>query len=419
MIGRTISHYEITEKPATRGAMAEPLLDRPRACSEKPLKEQARKEEIMQRSIMQRRDFLKSAAGAGYLASAMAQGQQTSPAAPPATRTAKLKQAVVNVVFGGGAYAPRSAEEAEKNCKLAASIGFQGYDFADPAYWPILKNYGLVPAMIYAAPQNTGGGGGRAAAAGAAGAPGRAQGAAAAPGAQGAQGAQAASGAQGAQGAAPAGGAARGGAGGRGPARPPQASAMNLNNPALHDEQEKLLHAAIDQAAAGGVPGIIVFSGAIVSSDGMTPEVAADNCFAILNRVKAHAEDKGIDLSMEYLSNNGEYLGPVGHLAWGTDLMKRVNSPHVGILLDLWHLQVTEGDIVRHIRQNIQWINHIHTAGEPGRNQLDDNQDLNYHFIARAIADLNFQKFVAHEYSPTKDADPAACLKQAFDIFNI
>ena len=380
MIGRTISHYEITEKPATRGAMAEPLLDRPRACGEKPLKEQARKEEIMQRSIMQRRDFLKSAAGAGYLASAMAQGQQTSPAAPPATRTAKLKQSVVNVVFGGGAYAPRNAEEAEKNCKLAASIGFQGYDFADPAYWPILKNYGLVPAMIYA------------------------------------QGAQAASGAQGA---APAGGAARGGAGGRGPARPPQASAMNLNNPALHDEQEKLLHAAIDQAAAGGVPGIIVFSGAIVSSDGMTPEVAADNCFAILNRVKAHAEDKGIDLSMEYLSNNGEYLGPVGHLAWGTDLMKRVNSPHVGILLDLWHLQVTEGDIVRHIRQNIQWINHIHTAGEPGRNQLDDNQELNYHFIARAIADLNFQKFVAHEYSPTKDADPAACLKQAFGIFNI
>jgi hypothetical protein len=62
----------------------------------------------------------------------MAQGQQTSPAAPPATRTAKLKQSVVNVVFGGGAYAPRSAEEAEKNCKLAASIGFQGYDFADP-----------------------------------------------------------------------------------------------------------------------------------------------------------------------------------------------------------------------------------------------------------------------------------------------
>jgi hydroxypyruvate isomerase len=339
---------------------------------------------------MERRTFLKaaSALAAGPLPAAMAQ------ASPPAVkRNAKLKQSVTNGALGGG-FAAGGGEELENNCKLAASLGFKGYDFVNPDSWPILKKYGLVPSMIYAVARTAApAGAGRGAGGGAAGG----QGAAGRAGGQ----------------------AAGAGGGGRGPAQPPQPSGMQLNNPAHHEEQEKLLHTAIDQAAAGGAPAIIVFSGSQPASAGMSAEAAADNCVAILNRVKAHAEDKAINLSMEYLSNAGNYLGPIGKLAWGTEVMKRVNSPRVGILLDIWHVQLVEGDVVRRIRDNIQWINHFHTAGNPGRNQLDDNQELNYRFIARAIADLNYSGFIGHEYRPTQGADPVECLKQAFDVFNL
>jgi hydroxypyruvate isomerase len=325
--------------------------------------------------MISRRVFLESAAGITGSLTALAQVPSASLATPAAKRTAKLKQSVTNGAFGGG-FAAGGTEELEKNCKLAASLGFKGYDFVNPENWPILKKHGLVPSMMYAVARAPASGAGRAGAAGSGG-----------PGA----------------------------AGGRGPSQPQQPSGMQLNNPAHHDEQEKLLHAAIDQAAANGVPSIIVFSGSRTAG-GMGEEEAADNCVAILNRVKAHAEDKGVNLSMEYLSNAGYFLSK---MPWGVDVMKRVNSPRVGILYDIWHAQVVEGNVVNVIRNNIKWINHFHTAGNPGRNELDDNQELNYRFIAHAIAALNFEGFVGHEYRPTTGADATNCLKQAFEIFNV
>jgi hydroxypyruvate isomerase len=181
-----------------------------------------------------------------------------------------------------------------------------------------------------------------------------------------------------------------------------------------HAELIPKMHAAIDEAAAGGVPNIIVLGG---EKRGIAYEEGADNCVAYLNAVKAHAEDKGVTLCFEYLNskvNHKDYI--FDHIAWGVDVMKRVNSPRVKILYDIYHAQIMDGDIVRNIRDNIQWIGHFHTGGNPGRKEIDDTQELNYRFVAKAIADLGYTGFITHEYSPTQGNDPLKELAKAMEI---
>ncbi len=193
---------------------------------------------------------------------------------------------------------------------------------------------------------------------------------------------------------------------------------MNVCFPEGHDEQVKLLTASIDQAAEWGAPNVIIFSG--TRRQGMSDKEAGDNAVAFLNRIKARAEEKGVNVCMEYLNSRVDHKGTIfDNMAWGMDVMQRVNSPRVGILYDIYHVQIDDGDVVRRMRENLKWIKHIHTAGNPGRNQLDDNQELNWRFIARAIAESGYDGWVGHEYRPTPGADPVACLKQAFEIFNV
>ena len=94
------------------------------------------------------------------------------------------------------------------------------------------------------------------------------------------------------------------------------------------------------------------------------------------------------------------------HTSWGVEVCKRVNSPRVRLLYDIYHMQVMEGDVIRTIRDNFQWIGHFHTAGNPGRNQFDDTQELNYRGICKAIVDLGYQGYLVHEYGPRKGSDP-------------
>jgi len=190
-----------------------------------------------------------------------------------------------------------------------------------------------------------------------------------------------------------------------------------LNRTESHERIEKTLHAAIDEAAANGVPNIITFSG---NRKGMDDRLGADNCVASLNRVKAHAEDKGVTICMEYLNskvNHRDYM--FDHIAWGVDVMARVNSPRVKILYDIYHAQIMDGDIVRNIRDHFQWIGHFHTGGNPGRHDIDETQELNYRFIAQAIADLGFTGFIAHEYSPAQGHEPIATLNKAMEICDV
>jgi len=191
----------------------------------------------------------------------------------------------------------------------------------------------------------------------------------------------------------------------------------SLNRKENHERLEKAMHAALDEAAANGVPNLITFSG---NRKGMEDTEGADHCVAFLNRVKSHAEDKKVTICMEYLNskvNHKDYI--FDHIAWGVDVMKRLNSPRVKILFDIYHAQIMDGDIVRNIRDNFQWIGHFHTGGNPGRHEIDDTQELNYRFVMKAIADLGYTGFVTHEYSPTQGHDVLTELQRAMEICTV
>ena len=190
-----------------------------------------------------------------------------------------------------------------------------------------------------------------------------------------------------------------------------------LNRKENHDRLEKSLRAAIDESAANGVPNVITFSG---NRRGMADAEGADNCVVFLNKVKGQAEDKGITICMEYLNskvNHKDYM--FDHIAWGVDVMKRVNSPRVKILFDIYHAQIMDGDVVRNIRDHFQWIGHFHTGGNPGRHEIDQTQELNYPFIMQAIVDLGYTGFVCHEYSPSPGNDPVQTLEKAIEICDV
>ena len=165
-----------------------------------------------------------------------------------------------------------------------------------------------------------------------------------------------------------------------------------LNRKENHERILKTMHAAIDECAANGVPNLITFSG---NRRGMPDDEGMENCVIALNQIKAHAEDKGVTVCMELLNskvNHKDYM--CDHTAWGAEMCKRVNSPRVKLLYDIYHLQIMEGDIVRTIRDNFQWLGHFHTGGNPGRHDIDNTQELNYRFIAQSIADLGFTGIV-------------------------
>jgi hydroxypyruvate isomerase len=182
-----------------------------------------------------------------------------------------------------------------------------------------------------------------------------------------------------------------------------------------HEKLEKDMLENLKRAAEAKVPNVITFSG---NRRGMSDQEGRDNCIAGLNRVKAMAEDLGVTINMELLNskvNHKDYM--CDHTAWGVEVCKAVNSPRVKLLYDIYHMQIMEGDIIRTIRENIAYIGHFHTAGNPGRHELDDTQELQYKPIAKAIADLGYQGYFAHEFSPTRDW--VASLKQAVEICTV
>jgi len=181
------------------------------------------------------------------------------------------------------------------------------------------------------------------------------------------------------------------------------------NRKDLHDKLEKEFQTNIPRAAENGVPNVITFSG---NRKGMSDGEGLENTVAILNRVKGVAEKHNVTICIELLNskvNHKDYM--FDHTAWGVEVIKRVNSPRVKILYDIYHAQIMEGDIIRTIRENFQHIAHFHTGGNPGRNELDDTQELNWRTIAKTIADLNFQGYIAHEFVPKRD--PLTSLREA------
>jgi hydroxypyruvate isomerase len=188
----------------------------------------------------------------------------------------------------------------------------------------------------------------------------------------------------------------------------------------LHSKFEEAFHAGIDMCAEVGCPNLIGLPG---ERRGMSYEEAADNAVAILNRVKGYAEQRGITLCMEITNSKvaaDQRTDQVfNRLAWGLDVCRKVNSPRVKIVYDMYHVQIADGDVTRNLGDNFDFVCHIHVAGVPSRMEIDDTQELNYRFIANAIADLGYAGFVAHEYRPGPGRDPIKSLEQCFEIMNV
>ena len=190
--------------------------------------------------------------------------------------------------------------------------------------------------------------------------------------------------------------------------------ATGFNDPANHEMLIAELATAIPLAADARVPSVIAMFGNRVA--GIDDATAIANCVAGLARVSPAAEKHGVTVCVELLNSKVDHAGYQGdHTAFGVAVMKGVNSPRVKLLYDIYHMQIMEGDVIRTIRDNINWIGHFHTGGVPGRHEINADQELNYRAIATAIADLKYQGYVAHEFVPTR-SDPFVSLTEALQL---
>ena len=188
-----------------------------------------------------------------------------------------------------------------------------------------------------------------------------------------------------------------------------------LNRLENHAAIEEAFRTNIPRAAKAAVPSVITFSG---NRAGMSDEEGARNTIAGLNRVKKIAEDHGVTICLELLNSKRDHHDYMcDHSAWGVRVVEEVNSPHVKLLYDIYHMQIMEGDLIATIRTNIQWIGHFHTGGVPGRHELDGSQEIQWDGVMRAIAETTFQGYVAHEFIPT--GDPFASLRKAADLCDV
>jgi hydroxypyruvate isomerase len=180
-----------------------------------------------------------------------------------------------------------------------------------------------------------------------------------------------------------------------------------------HDRIIAELRQRIDLAAQYGVGGLICFSGN--RNPGQSDLEGMVVCAHGLRRIAPYAEEKGVNLNIELLNSKINHPGyQCDSAEWGVALCEMVNSPRVKLLYDIYHMQIMHGDLIRSIRKSLPWIGHMHTAGNPERRDLDDDQELNYTGICRAIADAGYGLYVGHEFRPK--GDPIEALERAYKV---
>jgi hydroxypyruvate isomerase len=188
-----------------------------------------------------------------------------------------------------------------------------------------------------------------------------------------------------------------------------------LNNKDNHAECISKIRSAIDAAAEYGFPNVISFPG---NRNGMGDEEGIENSVAALKQVAGYAEEKKVTICLEYLNSKVNHKGYMfDNMNWGVEVCKKVGSERVKILYDIYHAQIMEGDIIRTIQNYNQYIGHYHTGGNPGRNEIDDTQELYYPAIMRAVVETGFKGYVAHEFVPKRD--PLTSLAQAIKICDV
>ncbi|MCJ7675179.1 MAG: TIM barrel protein [Sedimentisphaerales bacterium] len=175
------------------------------------------------------------------------------------------------------------------------------------------------------------------------------------------------------------------------------------------------IRSAIDAAAEYGFPNVISFSG---NRAGIPDDVGIENAVEGLKQVAGYAEQKKVNICLEYLNSKVDHKDYMfDKTSWGVEVCKKVGSDRIKILYDIYHAQIMEGDIIRTIRDNKDYIGHYHTGGNPGRNEIDDTQELYYPAIMKAIAETGFKGYVAHEFVPKRD--PLESLAYAVRICDV
>jgi hydroxypyruvate isomerase len=183
-----------------------------------------------------------------------------------------------------------------------------------------------------------------------------------------------------------------------------------------HDTLVTIYDPHLRAAATAGAKQVICFSG---NREGLSDEEGLQNCAIGLRRLLPLAEELGLTICMELLNSRIDHPDyQCDHSAWGIALCKQLESNHFGLLFDIYHMQIMEGDIIRSIRENHRYFTHYHTGGCPGRNEIDDTQELNYPAIMRAIVDTGYTGFVGQEFVPL-GKDPLASLRQGVGICTV
>ncbi len=277
----------------------------------------------------------------------------------PAASRGRVKQSIAYWCFNSAG----EKWDIDRTCRVAKELGCPSVELVETEHWPVLKKYGLVCAMAYN---------------GMPGAP----------------------------------------------------FVKGYNNPRYQEEVITRTKKAIDDCATAGFPNVIAFTGykwrdAEDPRSGEIPrEEGADNCVRALKQVAGYAEKKGVSVCLEHLNTRDQTHPMKGHPGYqGDDLdyvagiIRRVGSPRVRLLFDVYHVQVMNGDVIRRLEQNKDIIGHVHTAGNPGRGELDDKQEINYPAVMRKLVDLGYTGYVGQEFIPTRA--PLEGLREAVRLCDV
>jgi hydroxypyruvate isomerase len=187
-----------------------------------------------------------------------------------------------------------------------------------------------------------------------------------------------------------------------------------------HDEIEAATRAGIDMCVAAGCPNLIAMPG---ERRGMSREEGAEHAIEILGRIAPYAEEKGVNICMEITNskvvadNRTDQM--FDDIYWGFKVCEGTGSSRIKVVYDIYHVQIANGDVVRTLRDNLDKVCHIHVAGVPSRREIDETQELNYHYIAQQIADMGYQGFVAHEYRAADGRNALMSLATGFHIMTV
>ncbi len=300
-----------------------------------------------------RRDLLCGAAAAGALALA------PNLSAAEGGLKGRIKQSIVYWCFNSAG----DKWDVETTCKVAKELGCGSIEIIDPEHWGTLKKHDLICAI---APNGM----------------------------------------------------------------PGMPFVKGFNNPKYHEEVITRTKKAIDACADAGFPNVIAFSGFKYidaedrKSGSITLKEGADNCVKGFKQIVGYAEKQKVTICMEHLNTRDSSHPMKGHpgyqgdnLDWMAEIIRRVDSPRLKLLFDIYHVQIMHGDVIRRIEENKDIIGHVHTAGNPGRAELDENQEIAYPAIMRKLLDIKYTGYVGQEFIPTRD--PKEGLKQAVKLCDV